>query len=140
MSVLQAEEQAEFDSCRNRRMLGGMLHFILSILLGILKIIGILLPAVLVLLLLLVLSAILFARFVIIFGSKKTEEALEEWQNFVAACPYGRGFQQTDGEGHTCWISEFSVFHLTKLRERLRRRKQKKKQQKQDTKNRLQMK
>ena len=75
MSVLRAEEQADYGSCRNRRTLGEMLHFILSILLGILKIIGILLLTVLVLLLL-VLSAILFGPVRYRIRAAKTEEAL----------------------------------------------------------------
>ena len=135
MSVLRAEEQAEFDSCRNRRMLGGMLHFILSILLGILKIIGILLLAVLVLLLL-VLSAILFAPVRYHLRVEKTEEALEgmaeiSWLHVIRARLSADGRRRT----HVLDIRIFGI-SPAKLRERLRRRKQKKKQQKekQDTK------
>lgn len=135
MSVLRAEEQAEFDSCRNRRMLGGMLHFILSILLGILKIIGILLLTVLVLLLL-VLSAILFAPVRYHLRVEKTEEALEgmaeiSWLHVIRARLSADGRRRT----HVLDIRIFGI-SPAKLRERLRRRKQKKKQQKgkQDTK------
>ena len=127
MSVLRAEEQAEFDSCRNRRMLGGMLHFILSILLGILKIIGILLLAVLVLLLL-VLSAILFAPVRYHLRVEKTEEALEgmaeiSWLHVIRARLSADGRRRT----HVLDIRIFGI-SPAKLRERLRRRKQKKKQ------------
>ena len=141
MSVLRAEEQAEFDSCRNRRMLGGMLHFILSILLGILKIIGILLLTVLVLLLL-VLSAILFAPVRYHLRVEKTEEALEgmaeiSWLHVIRARLSADGRRRT----HVLDIRIFGI-SPAKLRERLRRRKQKKKQQKgkQDTKKQAQMK
>lgn len=130
MSVLRAEEQAEFDSCRNRRMLGGMLHFILSILLGILKIIGILLLTVLVLLLL-VLSAILFAPVRYHLRVEKTEEALEgmaeiSWLHVIRARLSADGRRRT----HVLDIRIFGI-SPAKLRERLRRRKQK---EKQDTK------
>ena len=135
MSVLRAEEQADYGSCRNRRMLGGMLHFILSILLGILKIIGILLLAVLVLLLL-VLSAILFAPVRYHLRVEKTEEALEgmaeiSWLHVIRARLSADGRRRT----HVLDIRIFGI-SPAKLRERLRRRKQKKKQQKekQDTK------
>ncbi len=118
MSVLRAEEQADYGSCRNRRTLGEMLHFILSILLGILKIIGILLLTVLVLLLL-VLSAILFAPVRYHLRVEKTEEALEglaeiSWLHVIRA-----RLSQTDGEGHTCWISESFGISPAKLQERL---------------------
>ena len=135
MSVLRAEEQADYGSCRNRRMLGGMLHFILSILLGILKIIGILLLTVLVLLLL-VLSAILFAPVRYHLRVEKTEEALEgmaeiSWLHVIRARLSADGRRRT----HVLDIRIFGI-SPAKLRERLRRRKQKKKQQKekQDTK------
>lgn len=116
-------------------MLGGMLHFILSILLGILKIIGILLLAVLVLLLL-VLSAILFAPVRYHLRVEKTEEALEgmaeiSWLHVIRARLSADGRRRT----HVLDIRIFGI-SPAKLRERLRRRKQKKKQQKekQDTK------
>ena len=135
MSVLRVEEQADYGSCRNRRMLGGMLHFILSILLGILKIIGILLLTVLVLLLL-VLSAILFAPVRYHLRVEKTEEALEgmaeiSWLHVIRARLSADGRRRT----HVLDIRIFGI-SPAKLHERLRRRKQKKKQQKekQDTK------
>ena len=135
MSVLRAEEQADYGSCRNRRTLGEMLHFILSILLGILKIIGILLLTVLVLLLL-VLSAILFAPVRYHLRVEKTEEALEgmaeiSWLHVIRARLSADGRRRT----HVLDIRIFGI-SPAKLRERLRRRKQKKKQQKgkQDTK------
>lgn len=116
-------------------MLGGMLHFILSILLGILKIIGILLLTVLVLLLL-VLSAILFAPVRYHLRVEKTEEALEgmaeiSWLHVIRARLSADGRRRT----HVLDIRIFGI-SPAKLRERLRRRKQKKKQQKekQDTK------
>ena len=130
MSVLRAEEQADYGSCRNRRMLGGMLHFILSILLGILKIIGILLLTVLVLLLL-VLSAILFAPVRYHLRVEKTGEALEgmaeiSWLHVIRARLSADGRRRT----HVLDIRIFGI-SPAKLRERLRRRKQK---EKQDTK------
>lgn len=99
MSVLRAEEQADYGSCRNRRTLGEMLHFILSILLGILKIIGILLLTVLVLLLL-VLSAILFGPVRYRIRAAKTEEALEaavtvSWLHLIRARLLLDGRKQT---------------------------------------------
>ena len=99
MSVLRAEEQADYGSCRNRRTLGEMLHFILSILLGILKIIGILLLTVLVLLLL-VLSAILFGPVRYRIRAAKTEEALEtavtvSWLRLIRARLLVDGRKQT---------------------------------------------
>ena len=96
---LRAEEQADYGSCRNRRTLGEMLHFILSILLGILKIIGILLLTVLVLLLL-VLSAILFGPVRYRIRAAKTEEALEaavtvSWLHLIRARLLLDGRKQT---------------------------------------------
>ena len=127
MSVLRAEEQADYGSCRNRRTLGEMLHFILSILLGILKIIGILLLTVLVLLLL-VLSAILFGPVRYRIRAAKTEEALEtavtvSWLRLIRARLLVDGRKQT----HALDIRIFGI-SLTKLKEWLDRRKQKKKQ------------
>ena len=127
MSVLRAEEQADYGSCRNRRTLGEMLHFILSILLGILKIIGILLLTVLVLLLL-VLSAILFGPVRYRIRAAKTEEALEaavtvSWLHLIRARLLVDGRKQT----HALDIRIFGI-SLTKLKEWLDRRKQKKKQ------------
>ena len=127
MSVLRAEEQADYGSCRNSRTLGEMLHFILSILLGILKIIGILLLTVLVLLLL-VLSAILFGPVRYRIRAAKTEEALEtavtvSWLRLIRARLLVDGRKQT----HALDIRIFGI-SLMKLKEWLDRRKQKKKQ------------
>ena len=104
MSVLRAEEQADYGSCRNRRTLGEMLHFILSILLGILKIIGILLLTVLVLLLL-VLSAILCAGYPDLWnlayeaervaGSKKAEEKAKKIKQSIRKKSHGAGRKAT---------------------------------------------
>ena len=129
MSVLRAEEQADYGSCRNRRTLGEMLHFILSILLGILKIIGILLLTVLVLLLL-VLSAILFGPVRYRIRAAKTEEALEaavtvSWLHLIRARLLLDGRKQT----HALDIRIFGI-SLTKLKEWLDRRKQKEKAKK----------
>ena len=127
MSVLRAEEQADYGSCRNRRTLGEMLHFILSILLGILKIIGILLLTLLVLLLL-VLSVILFGPVRYRIRAAKTEEALEgtaeiSWLHIMRARLSADGRRRT----YALDIRIFGI-SLTKLKEWLDRRKQKKKQ------------
>lgn len=102
-----------------------MLHFILSILLGILKIIGILLLTVLVLLLL-VLSAILFGPVRYRIRAAKTEEALEaavtvSWLHLIRARLLLDGRKQT----HALDIRIFGI-SLTKLKEWLDRRKQRK--------------
>ena len=115
MSVLRAEEQADYGSCRNRRTLGEMLHFILSILLGILKIIGILLLTVLVLLLL-VLSAILFGPVRYRIRAAKTEEALEaavtvSWLHLIRARLLVDGRKQT----HALDIRIFAISRLSFL-------------------------
>ena len=104
-----------------------MLHFILSILLGILKIIGILLLTVLVLLLL-VLSAILFGPVRYRIRAAKTEEALEmavtvSWLRLIRARLLVDGRKRT----HALDIRILGI-SLTKLKGWLDRRKQKKKQ------------
>ena len=104
-----------------------MLHLILSILLGILKIIGILLLTVLVLLLL-VLSAILFGPVHYRIRAEKTEEALEaavtvSWLHLIRARLSADGRKQT----HALDIRLFGI-SLTKLKEWLDCKKQKKKQ------------
>lgn len=104
-----------------------MLHLILSILLGILKIIGILLLTVLVLLLL-VLSAILFDPVHYRIRAAKTEDALEaavtvSWLHLIRARLLVDGRKQTLALD----IRIFGI-SLTKLKAWLDRRKQKKKQ------------
>lgn len=104
-----------------------MLHLILGILLGILKIIGILLLTVLVLLLF-VLSAILFGPVRYHIRAAKTEEALEaaltvSWLHLIRARLLVDGRKQT----HALDIRIFGI-SPAKLKEWLGRKKQKKKQ------------
>lgn len=104
-----------------------MLHLILGILLGILKIIGILLLTVLVILLL-VLAAILFGPVRYRVRAAKTEEALEaavtvSWLHLIRAQFLLDGRKQT----HALDIRIFGI-SLAKLREWWDQRKQKKKQ------------